>query len=171
MEETLIYHFNSESNRQSPEWTAAGDSRPKWPKTQTSTGKVLAYVFWDAQGILFIYYLEKGRIINSIYYIALLVRLKEEIAKKRPQMKKKVLFQQDNSPCHKSMAKLYELHFELLLHPSYSLDLTPVATGCLQTSKECFSERDWDSMKKWYRKLSGFLRPKTNRSTNKASNC
>ena len=42
--------------------------------------------------------------------------------------KKKVLFHQDNAPCHKSiatMAKLFELHFELLPHPPYSFDLAP----------------------------------------------
>ena len=36
--------------------------------------------------------------------------------------KKKMLFYQDNAPCHKStatMAKLHELHFELLLHLPY----------------------------------------------------
>ena len=55
----------------------------------TLAGKVLASVFWDAQGILFIDYLEKGRTINSKYYIALLVHLKEEITKKLPQMKNK----------------------------------------------------------------------------------
>ena len=61
--------------------------------------------------------------------MALLVCLKEELAKKRPQMKKKkVLFHQNNTPCHKSiatMAKLNELHFELLPDPSYSLNLAP----------------------------------------------
>ena len=41
------------------------------------------------QGILFIDYLEKGKTINSKYYIALLVHFKEEITKKRAQMKKK----------------------------------------------------------------------------------
>ena len=129
MDETWIHYFTLESNRQSDEWPAAGESRPKRPKIQTSTGKVLASIFWDAQGILFIDYLEKGRTINSEYYIALLVRLKEEIAKKRPQMKKKkVLFHQDNAQCHKSiamMAKLNELHFELLPHHPYSPDLAP----------------------------------------------
>ena len=130
MDDTWIHHFTPESDRQSAEWTAANESHSKRPKTQTSTGKVFASVFWDAQGILFIDYFENGRTINSKYYIALLVRLKEEIAKKRPQMKKKkkVLFHQDNTPCHKSivrMAKLYELHFELLLHPPYSPDLAP----------------------------------------------
>ena len=127
MDETWIHHFTPESNQQSAEWTVAGESHSKQPKTQTSAGKVLLCVFWDAQGILFIDYLEKGRTINSEYYIALLVHLKEEIAKKQPQMKKKkVLFNEDNALCHKSiamMAKLYELHFELLPHPPYSQDL------------------------------------------------
>ena len=43
-------------------------------------------------------------------------------------MKKKVLFHQGNALCHKSiatMAKLHELHFELLPHSPYSPDLAP----------------------------------------------
>ena len=87
-------------------------------QTQTSTGKVLASVFWDVQGILFINYLANGRNINNEYYIALLVHLKEEIAKKQPQMKKKnVLFHQDNALCHKSIT--------MMMHPLYSPDLAP----------------------------------------------
>jgi histone-lysine N-methyltransferase SETMAR len=43
--------------------------------------------------------------------------------------KKKILFHQDNIPCHKSkkitMEKLHELKIELLPHPPYSPDLTP----------------------------------------------
>ena len=41
---------------------------------------------------------------------------------------KKIPFHQDNAPCHKSlktMAKLYELGFELLPHSPYSPDLAP----------------------------------------------
>ena len=92
MDEIWIHHFTLESNWQSAKWTAADESRPKWPKIQTSAGKVLASIFWDAQSILFIDYLEKGRTINSEYYIALLMHLKEEITKKWPQMKKKTTF-------------------------------------------------------------------------------
>ena len=84
MDETWIHHFTLESNQQSAEGTAAGESHPKQPKMQTSADKVLASVFWDVQGILFIDYLEKGRTINSEYYISLLVHLKEEISKKWP---------------------------------------------------------------------------------------
>lgn len=129
MDETWIHHYTPESKRQSSEWTGPGESRPKRAKTQQSAGKIMASVFWDAHGILFIDYLEKGKTINSDYYCALLDRLKEEIAKKRPHMKKKkLLFHQDNAPCHKSMktmVKLNELHFELLPHPPYSPDMAP----------------------------------------------
>ena len=71
-------------------------------------------------------FLEKGRTINSEYYIALLVRLMEEIVKKRPQRKKESALsprQSTMSQVDQTMAKLHELHFELLPHPLYSPDL------------------------------------------------
>ena len=85
MDKTWSHHYTPESNRQSAECTAKGGNHPKRTKTQMSAGMVSNSVFWDAYGILFIDYLEKGRTIESEYYIALLVRLKEEIAKKDPK--------------------------------------------------------------------------------------
>ena len=118
MDETWIHFFTPESNQQSAVWTAAGESCPKRPKMQTSAGKVLASVFWDVHGILFIDYLVKGRTNNNEYHIALLGRLNEEITKNpATNEEEKVLFHQDNAPCHMSIAtvaKLHELHFELL---------------------------------------------------------
>ena len=74
-------------------------------------------------------YLKKRKTINSDYYMVLLNRLSAEVKKKRPYMqKKKVLFHQDNAPCHKfmkTMVKLNELSFQLLLRPSYSPDMDP----------------------------------------------
>ena len=126
MDETWIHHFTPESNRQSAKWTAAGENRPEQPKTRTSASKVLASIFWDMLCILFINYLEKGRTINIEYYRTLLVHLNEEISKKQPQLKKKMLFYQDNAPCWSQWSqKLHKLHFELLLHPPYSPDLAP----------------------------------------------
>lgn len=89
MDKTWIHHYTPESSLASAEWTEAGGSVPKRPKTQQSAGKVMASVFWDAHGILFIDYLEKGKRINSEYYIALLDQLSEEIKKKRPHMARK----------------------------------------------------------------------------------
>ena len=95
----------------------------KATKDANITNKVLVTLFWDAQGILFLDYLEKRRIINREFYIALFVRLEEEITKKQEQMKKIVPFLQHNPPCHKSiarMAKLHELHFKLFHNHPFS---------------------------------------------------
>jgi histone-lysine N-methyltransferase SETMAR len=102
---------------------------PKKTKLVPSAGKVMASVFWDAEGILFIEYLEKGKTITKEYYSHLLTRLDEKIRKKRPGLqKKKIIFNQDNASAHKSvlaMGKLRDLHYELLEHPPYSPDLAP----------------------------------------------
>ena len=45
MDETWIHHYTPESKRSSVEWTAVGEKRPKRPKTQMWTGKVMASVF------------------------------------------------------------------------------------------------------------------------------
>lgn len=89
VDETWIHHYIPESKQQSKQWTEAGVSGPKKAKTVKSAGKVMATVFWDARGIIFIDYLEKGKTINSQYYCALLDRLSEEIKIKRPHLAKK----------------------------------------------------------------------------------
>ena len=129
MDETWIYHYTPETKRSSAEWTATGESRPKRPKTQQWAGKVMASLFLDTHGILFLDHLEKGKTINIDYYMAVLDRLSAEIKKNRPHMqKKKVLHHQGNASCHepmKTMVKLNELSFKLLPHPPYSPDMAP----------------------------------------------
>jgi histone-lysine N-methyltransferase SETMAR len=129
VDETWVHHFTPESKQQSKQWIEAGSSAPKKAKVEKSAGKVMATVFWDSCGIIFIDYLEKGKTITGEYYAALLDRLNNEIKQKRPHLvKKKVLFHQDNAPSHTSavsMAKIHELRYELLPHPPYSPDLAP----------------------------------------------
>jgi hypothetical protein len=101
---TWLLHNTPESNRQSTEWTESDEPYLKREKTQRSAGKVTASEFWDAHGIIFIDYLEKGQTINSEYDIAFLDRLNDEIKQKLHHLKeKKVLFYQDNAPCYKSI--------------------------------------------------------------------
>jgi hypothetical protein len=89
----------------------------------------MAWVFWDAEGILFIDYLEKGKTITGEYYSSLLTKLDEKICEKSTGLQKKnIIFYQDNAPAHRSvlaMRKLRNLHYELLEHPPYLLDLAP----------------------------------------------
>jgi histone-lysine N-methyltransferase SETMAR len=92
----------------------------------------MALVFWDAEGILFIDYLEKGKTITGEYYSNLLTRLdkkKKKKCEKRPSLqKKKIIFHQGNVRAHKSVlavGKLRDLHYELLEHPPSFPDLAP----------------------------------------------
>ena len=130
VDETWIHHYEyTPESKQSQQWTEAGCSAPKKTALVPSAGEVMASVFWDAEGILFIDYLEKGKTITGEYYSNLLTRLDEKINEKRPGLqKKKIIFYQDNAPAHKSvlaMGKLRDLHYELLEHPPYSPDLAP----------------------------------------------
>jgi histone-lysine N-methyltransferase SETMAR len=86
--------------------------------------------FWDAEGIYFIDYPEKGKTITGDFLSNLLTRLeKKKISEKRHGLQKKnIIFHQDNAPAHKSvlaMRKLRDLHYELLQHPPFSPDLAP----------------------------------------------
>jgi histone-lysine N-methyltransferase SETMAR len=93
MDETWIPHYTPESKWLSKQWTEASCSAPKKTRSVPSAGKVMALVFWDAEGILFIDYLEKGKTITGEYYSILLTRLNEKIHEKRPCLqKKKIIF-------------------------------------------------------------------------------
>lgn len=70
MDEIWIHHFTPKSNRQSAEWRTAGENRPKRPKTQQFPSKFMISVAWNAHGIIFSDYLEKGKpsIANVTWY-------------------------------------------------------------------------------------------------------
>jgi histone-lysine N-methyltransferase SETMAR len=53
-DETWIHHYAPESKRQSKQSTDVGCSASKKTRLVPSAGKVMASVFWDAEGILFI---------------------------------------------------------------------------------------------------------------------
>ncbi|QQP51330.1 Mariner transposase [Caligus rogercresseyi] len=129
VDETWIHYNTPETKQQSKQWVLKGESAPKKAKVGLSANKVMATVFWDARGVIHIDYLQKGRTMNGEYYTSLLDRFNEDLKKKRPHLaKKKVIFHQDNARVHTcvvSMAKFYELRYELLPHPPYSPDLAP----------------------------------------------
>jgi hypothetical protein len=84
--------------------TEAGCLAPKKKRSVPSAGKVMESVFWDAEGILFIDYLEKGKTITGEYYSNLSTSLDENIREKRPGLqKKKIIFHQNNALAHKSV--------------------------------------------------------------------
>nr|XP_032528131.1 uncharacterized protein LOC116778294 [Danaus plexippus plexippus] len=124
MDETWIHHFDPETKQQSMTWKRASSPTPKKFKVSSSAGKVMASVFWDAEGIIMVEYLEKGATITGSYYADQIRRLREAIkSKRRGKLRARVLFHQDNAPAHKAavaMAAIEEMGFELLEHPPYS---------------------------------------------------
>jgi len=84
MDETWIHYYTPESKQQSKQWTEAGCSAPKKTRLVPSAGKVMTSVVWDAESILFIDYLEKGKTITGEYYSNILTRPDEKIGEKRP---------------------------------------------------------------------------------------
>ena len=97
---------------------------------QKSAGKVLASIFWDQDGILFIDYLPKGQTINAEYYSPLLVQLQDSLKEKhrRGKVTKGVVFLHENAPSHRALAtqkRLAYLDFQCLDHLPYSPVLAP----------------------------------------------
>ncbi len=71
-----------------------------------SAEEVMASVFWDVQVIIYIDYLDKGKSVNSENYTELLVCLKDEISKKWPHMKKKIIFHQGDAGNFQKKSKI-----------------------------------------------------------------
>jgi len=129
MDETWLYHYDSETKQKLMEWRHSGSSRPKKFRVQKSAGKSFASIFWNQDGILLVDYLPKGQTINAEYYSSLLVQLKDILKeKRREKFTKGVLFLHNNAPAHQTLAtqkKLAYLGFQCLDHPPYSPDLAP----------------------------------------------
>jgi histone-lysine N-methyltransferase SETMAR len=130
---TWIHHYTPESKQQSKQWTEASCAAPNKKRSVPSAGKFMALVFWDAEGILCIDYIEKGKTITREYYSNLLTRLDKKICEKRQGLQKKEKKNLSSGQCtlpqsvFLAMGKLRDLHYtyELLEHPPYSPDLAP----------------------------------------------
>ncbi|KAJ0173665.1 hypothetical protein K1T71_010814 [Dendrolimus kikuchii] len=87
-------------------------------------------VWWDWKGIIHYELLPPGRTIDSELYCEQLMRLKQKVERKRPELinRRGVVFHHDNARPHTSLAtqqKLREFGWEVLMHPPYSPDLAP----------------------------------------------
>ena len=129
VDETWVHYYEPENKAQSRQWVGQGSPRPKKFKTQPSTGKVMATVFWDAQGVIMLDFLAKKSTITGAYYANLLDQLKTAVReKRRGKLSKGILLQQDNArvhTCRTAMDAVERNGYELIPQPAYSLDLAP----------------------------------------------
>ena len=59
IDETWVHYYEPENKAQSRQWVGPGSPRPKKFKTQPSAGKVMATIFWYAQGVIMLDFLAK----------------------------------------------------------------------------------------------------------------
>ena len=59
VDETWVHYYEPENKAQSRQSVGPGSPRPKKFKTQPCAGKVMATVFWDAQGVIMLDFLTK----------------------------------------------------------------------------------------------------------------
>ena len=114
---------------QSRQWVGPESPRPKKFKMQTSAGKVMATIFWDAKGVIMLDFLPKRSTITRVYYANLIDQLKTAIrGERRGTLSKGVLLQQENTRVHTCKAAMDAVErngYELIPHPAYSPDLAP----------------------------------------------
>ena len=124
--ETWVHYYEPENKAQSRQSVGPGSPRPKKFQTQPSAGKVMAIVFWDAQGIIMLEFLAKKSTITVAYYANLLDQLRTVIReKRRGKLSKGILLQQDNArvhTCKTAMDADERNGYELIPHPAYSPD-------------------------------------------------
>ena len=124
-----VHHFDPETKKQSMQWKHIGSPPPRKFKKCSSTGNVMASIFWNTEGILLIDYLEKGHTINGEYYANSLTRLREAVKDKSiRKLRKGILLLQDNAPVHTAKIAVEaakRCSFRILPHPPYSPDLAP----------------------------------------------
>ena len=101
VDKTWVHYYEPEIKARSRQWVGPGSPRPKKFKTQPSAGKVMATVFWDAQGVIMLDFLAKKSTITGAYYANLLDQLRTAILEKhRGKLSKGILLQQDNARVH-----------------------------------------------------------------------
>ena len=124
VDEIWVHYYESENKAQSRQSIG-----PKKFKTQPSAGKVMATVFWDAQGVMMLDFLAKKCTIRVAYYANLLDQLRSVIHEKRQsKLSKRILLQQDNARVHTckiAMDAIERNGYEIIPHPAYSPDLAP----------------------------------------------
>ena len=72
LDETWVHYYEPDNKAQSRQSVGSGSPRPKKFKTQPYARKVMAIVFWNAQGIIMLDFLAKKSTITGAYYANLL---------------------------------------------------------------------------------------------------
>ena len=90
-----FHHFKPEMKRQSMEWHHLHSPSKKKAKTVPSAAKVMGTVFWDAEGLILVVFLERGQTITAALYFQTLHKLRRALHDKR--LGRNIIIQHDNA--------------------------------------------------------------------------
>ncbi|XP_029341252.1 uncharacterized protein LOC115033209 [Acyrthosiphon pisum] len=128
-DETWIFTYDPETKRQSMHWKTPTSPRMKKARMSKSKFKAMLIVFFDIKGIIFVEWVPSGQTVNQYYYKEVLIKLRERVRKKRPDLwKNGWVLHQDNAAAHSAFSiqrYLTEKKISVLQHPPYSPDLAP----------------------------------------------
>ena len=83
------------------QWLSKGSTGPIKFESKRSVQKVMAIVFWDLKGIIFIDFFEGSKMSTGIYYEDVLKKFKAAVIKKsQKKLHRSILFHYDNAPAH-----------------------------------------------------------------------
>ena len=111
------------------QWLSDDEEPTPTPKPGLHPRKIMLSIWWDFQGIIHFELLPPNTTVTSQVYCQQLNRLHAELIKKRHYLatKRGVILHHDNAlpnTGRRTLAKVRELGWELLLHPAYSPDPT-----------------------------------------------
>ena len=85
VDESWVYQYDPEIKYKSNEWRPSLEGSPRKAKRSRSSMKVMLTVFWDTEGVILTDFLTQGNTMNKERYSELILSLRTEYRKKRPQ--------------------------------------------------------------------------------------
>lgn len=132
VDETWISYEQPATRQSASGWRPAGSEPPELARLQKDRRKLMAIVFWDAEGLVHIDWFKSTKSqpgLDKTQYVQILDRLYEKLRRDRPgKLARGVLLLQDNAPCHNNdlvRQKLQQLGIQTVPHLPYSPDLAP----------------------------------------------
>ncbi|KAF6130886.1 hypothetical protein HJG60_007843 [Phyllostomus discolor] len=124
---------------------------PTTPKASLHPNKVMLYIWWDWEGVLYYELLPENQTVNSNKYCSQLDQLKAALDEKRPELvnTKRIIFHQDNARPHVSLMtrqKLLQLGWEVLIHPPYSSDIAPSGFHLFRSLQNSLNGKNFNSL-------------------------
>ena len=100
--EMWCFEYDPETKRQSAEWKAPNEPKPKKSRMEKSKIKTLLITFYDSKGIIHKEFVPPGKTVNAVYYLGVMKRLLARIRRVRPEGRESGSWRllHDNAPSH-----------------------------------------------------------------------